>query len=415
MTRLPAHLSRLVAAAFVATGLLAPVQAADSLAWFYVYLQPAWYTPLNPGYDQLTPRTFFPPQVRALVTPATGGTAPGYIATDIRSLMRVQYEGSKPRQIGIRDYWASDRRMPCRAAGTALRIPPVPAVGDSALDTATWYFPGAAACSEDADATAVPNVTLAARDEITFGAVVRRTAVDGGQYDASPMTIRRNGVSWMTYHWGYRLGLVASTTDWIPGNAALAPELAAWPALPRREDELELMTLPPPWIEDDVVEYVNRADFPWQPDGQYFYAARLEDKAALDAALVWQRSGRTFKSGGYVSVCRFYAGNNGGPNTHFYSADASECKALRQIAALTYEGQTFAVNLPLPARTEQQGLPGAQRDCPAGSRPLFRLYNNPAPGSRAVANHRYTTDRADVAAFTARGWTDEGHVMCVPE
>ena len=47
------------------------------------------------------------------------------------------------------------------------------------------------------------------------------------------------------------------------------------------------------------------------------------------------------------SVCRFYDGKNGGPNTHFYSSDDNECVALKSVPQLSYEGQTFAVNMPM--------------------------------------------------------------------
>ena len=247
-------------------------------------------------------------------------------------------------------------------------------------------------------------------DRVKFGSPLRRKAIDGGQYDASPMMIIRSGQPWMTYHWGYRLGLVASTANWDAANLSKVPELSTWPNFPDAKDNFELVTLPPPWIENDVVEYVNRADFPNQPNGQYFYAVLASDKAVLDSIPAWQRSGKSFKSGGYVSACRFYGGKNGGPNTHFYSADDKECAALKAIPQLSYEGQTFAVNLPLPGAAVIGVKP-----CPIDSKPLYRVYNNAsASNSRFVSNHRYLTERADVATVVAQGWVDEGQVMCVP-
>ncbi len=134
------------------------------------------------------------------------------------------------------------------------------------------------------------------------------------------------------------------------------------------------------------------------------------DKALLDAVPAWRRTGKAFKSGGYVSACRFYGGKNGGPNTHFYSADDKECAALKAIPTLWYEGQTFAVNLPLPSSNADGTKP-----CPQASKPLYRLYNNAsAPGKDYVSNHRYVTERADVSAAMVQGWVDEGQVMCVP-
>lgn len=247
-------------------------------------------------------------------------------------------------------------------------------------------------------------------DTVTFGAPVRRKALDGSQYDASSMRILRNGTPWLSYHWGYRLGLVATTSQWDPANLPFVPALVNWPQFPDRAKDFELTAQPPPWIEDDVVEYVNRADFPNQPGGQYFYAVRAEDKTLLDSIAAWQRTGKGFKSGGYVSACRFYGGKNGGPNTHFYSADDKECAALKAIPQLSYEGQTFAVNVPLPGAATN-GI----RPCPVASKALFRVYNNASASSgRFASNHRYLTEKADVAAVVAQGWVDEGQVMCVP-
>ena len=252
-------------------------------------------------------------------------------------------------------------------------------------------------------------------DEMTFGAPLRRTAIDGGQYDASPMVLKRNGLPWFTYYFGYHLGLVGNESNWDASNLAAAGDLVGFFRFPSPVNNFNLAALPPPWVEDDVIEYVNRTDFPNQPGGQYFYAVLAADKALLDSLPQWQRTGKTFKSGGYVSVCRFYGGKNGGPNTHFYSADDKECAALKAIPQLSYEGQTFAVNMPMPAKNAAQAVPGALRDCPIDSKPLYRVYNNAsASNGRFVSNHRYLTERVDVTAAVAQGWVDEGHVMCVP-
>ena len=249
---------------------------------------------------------------------------------------------------------------------------------------------------------------LRATTELVTLAPVRRTAIDGGQYDASPMQVRRNGAAWYTHFWGYRLGLVANESNFVDADRGKLP--AGWPIFPSSRNNFELATLPPPWVEDDVVEYVNRTDFPNQPGGQYFYAVRAEDKTLLDSVPAWQRSGKGFKSGGYVSACRFYGGKNGGPNTHFYSADDQECAALKAIPQLGYEGQTFAVNVPLPGAAVDGIKP-----CPVGSKPLYRVYNNASSSDgRFVSNHRYLTERVDVAAAVAQGWVDEGQAMCVP-
>ena len=252
-------------------------------------------------------------------------------------------------------------------------------------------------------------------DEITYGAPVRRTAIDGSQYDASPMVLKRNGLPWYTHYFGYHLGLIANESNWDNANLSRAGDMVGFFTFPSPANNFNLSRLPPPWVEDDVVEYVNRVEFPNQPGGQFFYTAIPFEKTLLDSVPAWQRTGSTFKSGGYVSACRFYGGKNGGPNTHFYSADDKECAMLKQVSFLEYEGQSFAVNMPMPAKTVEQQAYGALKDCPIDSKPLYRLYNNADnSGGRFVSNHRYVTERAAVDTAVAQGWRDEGHVMCVP-
>lgn len=257
----------------------------------------------------------------------------------------------------------------------------------------------------------VPLSQLVTKSTYTVLAPVRRKAIDGGQYDASPLVVRRNDAAWYTHFWGYRMGLVANESNF--NMADRTKFVYQWPTsnFPSSRNNFELTTLPPPWIEDDVVEYVNKQDFPAQPGGQFFYAVLPADKALLDGLPVWRRTGNTFKSGGYVSACRFYGGRNGGPNTHFYSADDKECEALKQYPFLSYEGQTFAVNVPIAAQASN-----APATCPVASKPLYRLYNNASASTgKFVSNHRYVTQRSDVSAAVAQGWLDEGMVMCVPE
>jgi len=293
---------------------------------------------------------------------------------------------------------------------------PLPALGTQQTSQTRWLIdpvalvdPGDPECNMFVPPPNLPTPTTT--DELTFSPPKRRNALDGGEYDASELVHVRNGVPWYTYSFGYHLGLTAIESNWDEANRERAGDLATTFRVPSPRNNFELSSLPPPWVEDDVVEYVNRVQFPAQPDGQYFYTAITADKAILDAyPALWQRTGRSFKSGGYVGTCRFYGGKNGGPNTHFYTADAKECDALKKIDFLDYEGSSFTANMPLPGAAVE----GIKR-CPIDSKPLFRLYNDAARSNgRFVSNHRYTTDRADVAAFVAKGWVDEGQVMCVP-
>ena len=378
--------------------------ATDSLARYYIHYK----MPDRPELDRYGTPTQNSPQVKV----TGGGVDPPLFGANmsIDRLIRVytvnvDLTGAIPRgEIGFFNPWAGGI---CRIEPTVIKS--IVFAGQELLERNDWRSTFPEGCGPDYFVGPGP-IKFTLDDRIKFGAPLRRKALDGGQYDASPMNIVRSGQPWVTYHWGYRLGLVASNANWDAANLSKVPGLATWPSFPDTRDNFELTTLPPPWVEDDVVEYVNRTDFPNQPGGQYFYTSRAEDKTLLDSIPVWQRTGKGFKSGGYVSACRFYGGKNGGPNTHFYTADAKECDDLKKIDFLDYEGSSFTVNIPLPG-TPVDGI----KPCPIDSKPLFRLYNNASEsGGRFVSNHRYTTDRADVAAFAAKGWRDEGQVMCVP-
>jgi hypothetical protein len=264
-------------------------------------------------------------------------------------------------------------------------------------------------------------------DEVTFAAPIRRRALDGGSYDASPMVVKRAGVPWMTYYWGYRLGLVGAESNWSQASLAAAPALQGWPSFPSAANNFELATLPPPWVEGEVYEYVNTRDFPNSPYGQYFYAASVEERQLVDGVRGWQRTGLSFKAGGYVSVCRFYGSTTPGPNTHFFTASESECALLRSLQQvptprdrpqLNFEGYKFRASVPIAAATA-----GAAPTCPAATIPLYRMYNNASSyGYRFESNHRFSTRRdvvdnmiRDTGSATVTPWVDEGIVMCVPQ
>ena len=98
-----------------------------------------------------------------------------------------------------------------------------------------------------------------------------------------------------------------------------------------------------------------------------------------------------------VATCRFFGTPGIGPDSHFYTNDATECALVRSNPAWTYEGIAF------------NAFPVIAGDCPADRVPVIRLYNN---GLGGEANHRYTTSRSEIAATLARGWIIEGPVFC---
>jgi subtilisin family serine protease len=145
----------------------------------------------------------------------------------------------------------------------------------------------------------------------------------------------------------------------------------------------------------------------------YFITANASEASAIDSGSAgpgWMRTGNTFKSGGSTPVCRFYGSQSPGPNSHFYTVDPGECASLKQIQATTpatqkrwnFESLDFV------------STPPANGACPSGTLAVFRAYNNGF--TRGVdSNHRITSSQTAIQEVVARGWSNEGVVMCAPQ
>jgi YD repeat-containing protein len=135
----------------------------------------------------------------------------------------------------------------------------------------------------------------------------------------------------------------------------------------------------------------------------YFLTADPVEAASIDAGGSgpgWQRTGNTFKSGGPNPVCRFYGvAAAGGPNGHFYTADAAECAQVKLDPGWHFESLDFAIT---PA--------SAGGVCPPNLIPVFRTYNGRF--AQHDSNHRITTNFAAYQRQIAAGWKGEGVVMC---
>ncbi|MEO8134573.1 MAG: RCC1 repeat-containing protein [Betaproteobacteria bacterium] len=156
-----------------------------------------------------------------------------------------------------------------------------------------------------------------------------------------------------------------------------------------------------------VIEFYNT------PLDNYFITADTVEAAAIDngsAGPGWARTGNVFASAGGVAVCRFYGSLSPGPNSHFYTASASECADLVALQAATptsvprwnFESRDFLT---------MQPVNGA---CPDRTSPIYRAYNN-GFSRRVDSNHRITNNLLAIQEVGARGWVSEGIVMCVPQ
>jgi uncharacterized delta-60 repeat protein len=145
----------------------------------------------------------------------------------------------------------------------------------------------------------------------------------------------------------------------------------------------------------------------------YFMTALTSEIQALDNGVFgdWSRTGQTFNAyanapADSTSVCRFFSAAFAPKSSHFYTPDAAECAYLKTGPIWLFEGVVF--NLPVP---------DAAGNCPAGSNPVYRLYNS---GQGGAPNHRYTTSLDIRTQMMGKGWIPEGYgpigvIMCAPE
>ncbi len=170
-----------------------------------------------------------------------------------------------------------------------------------------------------------------------------------------------------------------------------------------------------------VIEYINQADFPRAPGGQFFYSADPGEQAYVDsgAAGQFKRTGGGFVAGGPQALCRFYGSVTPGPNSHFYTILPDECSALKSAQVTpkpaiaqqwNFEGNGFSATPPV------KDAEGNSR-CFVNTAPVFRAYNQAYTAAGAKnpwdSNHRYSTRRSDIDYLVnALHWKDEGVVFC---
>jgi hypothetical protein len=263
-------------------------------------------------------------------------------------------------------------------------------------------------------------VTWLTDDQYLVGAPARRRTLDGSEYEAVPLALIRNGVPWSTSYWGYRLGLTAGSAEWDDANKGRLPN--DWPRFPSADDAYELVALPPPFVEGEVVEYVGSTPAPESNGGHYVYAVDIAEQRAFDASPEWRRTGRSFKTGGFLPVCRieFRSDVRSAP-TYFYSASAEECATLAVLPGFAAKGQVFRASLPRPQTPGQ--APDDLARCPVATVPVYRVFNRPGVANDPP-NHRYVLSRFEGRATgvpmpstgrPVQTWSEEGIAFCVPE
>jgi hypothetical protein len=137
----------------------------------------------------------------------------------------------------------------------------------------------------------------------------------------------------------------------------------------------------------------------------YFHTAEEVETRVLNDGLfhdAWHRTFGFFRvwtkaAAGRLPVSRFFSTQWGTKSSHFFTANKGERDAL--VAGTVPGWQLEADGVYYIA------LPDASGACPAGTVPLYRLYNG---GQGGAPNHRLTSDRATRDAMLPQGWVAEG-------
>ena len=143
----------------------------------------------------------------------------------------------------------------------------------------------------------------------------------------------------------------------------------------------------------------------------YFVTAIGDEITKLDNGTFvgWARTGRSFKvypnaAAGLNAVCRFFSVAFAPKRSHLYTPDPPECVTVKDKSGRLFEGDVFYTPRPAPDGT-----------CPAGTRPIYRMYND---GLGGAPNHRYTTGLAVRCEMWrsagSRRATEIGVIMCAP-
>jgi hypothetical protein len=165
----------------------------------------------------------------------------------------------------------------------------------------------------------------------------------------------------------------------------------------------------------EVVEYYHSIL------GHYFITGSASEKAMLDqtdSGAGWQRTGESFLAwapGDKLegsNMCRFYGSQVIGPNSHFYSDSALECRMLQELQDATPDGQP-RWNLEGWGMTVMPRAASDSQPCPDYALSVYRVYNNGFALGKD-SNHRYVTKPELLDEMTAQGWINEGVAFCSP-
>ena len=230
--------------------------------------------------------------------------------------------------------------------------------------------------------------------------------IAGGTCIATPVTLAQNGTCTVLVVFaptlvGARTGTITVLDDGSPNPLTIDVSGIGTPSGP-----------PGPGVKVVIVEYYEAAI------DHYFITPLTSEIALCDAGvspcLGWARTGLTFNGldaasppASSIGVCRFFNDSFAPKSSHFYALHGLGCE---DTIAKFPDWQLESSDL------FNMYIPDADGNCPAGSVPVYRLFNN---GMGGAPNHRFVTSLADRAAMVDKGYTPEGYGplgvgMCAP-
>ncbi|MEO7254653.1 MAG: choice-of-anchor D domain-containing protein [Casimicrobium sp.] len=162
-------------------------------------------------------------------------------------------------------------------------------------------------------------------------------------------------------------------------------------------------------------------EYRYAPLDYYFITSRDSDKATLDAASDWARTGGSFlvyatQQAGTRSITRVYfdhVARNATRGSHFYTLLDSDLVALANQNPTQSAAPGFAQNEGVDSYAFIPVVTGVGGFCGSGLLPVYRLFRG-AVRFPDDPNHRFTTSVSTYNAFVAQGWDGEGVSFCVP-
>ncbi|TMG88280.1 MAG: hypothetical protein E6H76_09745 [Betaproteobacteria bacterium] len=253
--------------------------------------------------------------------------------------------------------------------------------------------------------TAYSYVLIATQGFAALGLVTPDYVIPNGFLPLANGTINYAGVDQVTY-----TSLPTDGTSAIDRSAMVVQNVA----INFAGDSASVTAAPPPSQTATAVEYYYDV---WN---FYFETSFPDEIAALDGGAfggAWKRTGETFKvwpsasNPAAVPTCRFFSTAFTPKSSHFYTPFASEC-LFRQ----TDPASSAAWQLETAAAFYLE-LTDASGNCPAGTAPLYRVFNN---GMNGAPNHRFTPNRVTRDHMVMLGWLQEGNgpdviFACVPQ